>query len=766
MKKKLSIVIIFAYILILLVTMVPVSAKENYDTYTYSSQGDILYSPATYTPFERIDSKYMELSRYREPFIAKYTEVLMERDGLDAEKAATNAKNFADATDTNVSKLGSPTDIVTDSRGYVYLADASKNRIVILTESYKFYDVIDYFESNVADYDSFNNPRGLYVTEEHIFVCDTNNFRLVVFNRDDLSFSHILEKPDSALFNTGNQSGAPGDEKVAYTPIACAVDKYGRIFVVSDSCNKGIIVLGSDGEFTGFIGAQKVTYNLIDIFWQKFQSEEAKKNNLQNIPTTFNNVTVDEKGFVFATIKFSSSEEQNKQMASIQSKDAAYSPVKKLNGGGKQVMSRNGFFDCGGEVVVTAATATEGLSGSGVSMIVDVAIGPEGSWTIADESRSRIYTYNKYGELLFAFGDSGKTLGATSQLRGVVYQGDNLLLLDFTSCAFTVFTRTTYGDVLINALAMENAREYETAEENWLKILESNTNFDAAYIGVGKALYRQGKYTEAMEYFKAAHETSYYSDAFAALRKEWLSKFFILVVIIVIVLLVLVVKGLGAAKRFNSKTALKVGKKSYWEELVYAFHLVFHPFDGFWDLKHEKRGSLRAGLTIVGLTIVTFYYNAIGKGYIFDPYESVSTIIIQIISIMVPVLLWTTANWCLTTLFDGEGSFKDVLVAVCYSCAPLPPMLIISTILTNVLTLDEGAIATMLITFAFVWVAFLLFFGMLVTHDYTLPKNILTTFGTILSMVIIMFIILLFSSLVGKMIQFVSSIVSEISFRV
>jgi hypothetical protein len=135
------------------------------------------------------------------------------------------------------------------------------------------------------------------------------------------------------------------------------------------------------------------------------------------------------------------------------------------------------------------------------------------------------------------------------------------------------------------------------------------------------------------------------------------------------------------------------------------------------------------------------------------------------ISILVPVVLWTTANWCLTTLFDGEGSFKDIFVAVGYSLAPLPPLLVVSTLLQNFMTLQEGAIATMLVVFGWIWVAFLVFFGMLVTHDYSLNKNVVTTLGTIVCICVIMFVAILFSSLIAKMVQFVSSIVTEISYR-
>ena len=136
------------------------------------------------------------------------------------------------------------------------------------------------------------------------------------------------------------------------------------------------------------------------------------------------------------------------------------------------------------------------------------------------------------------------------------------------------------------------------------------------------------------------------------------------------------------------------------------------------------------------------------------------------ISVLVPVLLWVIANWCLTTLFDGEGSMKDIIIACCYALAPLPLLLIISTLASNFVALGEAQIVSLLVVVGFIWAGFLIFFGMMVTHDYSMFKTIATTLGTILAMAIIMFVAVLFTSLLGKILSFVTSIITELSYRV
>lgn len=729
MKSKISKVIILTLVLIMILGAVNVSAFESYDTYTYSIDGTPLKSPPAYTPVREVSYDDMDLGRL----------------GVTGKEL----------------NLKAPEDIVSDNEGNIYIVDKGNNRIVVLNKYYTVKAIIDTYVDDYGKTQTFSSPTGMYVTdptvsvngEKLIYICDTENQRLVVFD-ENFNYVRTIVKPDSALVT---------DFKLE----AVAVDKYGRIFAVSSQFDEGVIVMSSEGDFTGFIGAQKVTYSIMEMIWRTFQSEEQRKSQVKNIAVAYNNITVDNDGFVYVT---NSEIDPGKQYKAIRSKSANDSPVKKLNSAGNEIMKRNGFFDPGGEVAVSTISPT-----NGVSKIIDVAIGPNGSWTILDndksnkEARMRMFTYDQNGNLLFAFGDKGGLLGQGQNFVSITYQTVDdvtyLVALDGTATKFTVYKPTDYCDTIMKALENENNHNYSESIKYWRAVLTKNNNFDLAYIGIGKALYSQGDFEGAMEMLSKAYETAQYSKAFAETRKELLGKWLIPLLILIIALCVGLVKFLGWAKKKNKATSLKVGRKTYLEELVFVFHLVFHPFDGFWDLKHEKRGSVRGGLTIMGLTILAFFYQAIGRGYIFNPKDAYSTIFVQVLAIGVPVLLWCVGNWCLTTLFEGEGGLKDIFIATTYSLAPLIPLVIISTVLTNVLTATEGSMVNLLVTIGYIWVAFLLFFGMLVTHDYALGKNVLITICTVVAMAVIMFVAILFSSLVMKMVTFVIAIVKEIANR-
>ena len=728
MKKKFTAVVLLVLALVMLLPAIPAAAAEPYQSYTYSIDGYALYSPDAYSPVMTIDSNYMGLST---PF-------------------------------------DEPTDIFADKDGNIYLADSKNSRIIVLDRYFKVRFTLKEFDNEFGATYSLSGPRGVFVTDEYIYVADTGNSRIVVFYREDCivdgeehkagEFFKVIPAPESKLF--GNSA--------SYKPVALAVDQYGRIFVVSSTTYQGVIVMTDEGEFTGFIGAQKVNYSLIDIIWRRFMSEEQLKNSVTYVSTEFNNITVDAEGFIYVTTDAIDSE---KQIESIKSKSSDYSPVKKLNSAGSEIMKRNGFFDPGGEVDINQSFDAKGQTGP--SKIRDVAVGPQETWSIIDASRNKVFTYDQNGNLLFAFGDTGEMLGQMKGVCGITYQGDNMVLLDNITDTITVYRRTNYGNLLISALKAENDRKYSEAVEAWQDVLMYNNNFDTAYIGVGKSLHRNGDYEEAMEYFKAAYDGTNYSNSYREVRKAWISgkTWFIpnlLVIVAVVVLAVLgLLKAMKYAGKLNAAVAVKQNrtKTTYWEELVYCVHVSMHPFDGFWDLKHEKRGSLRASLTFIGLTVLAFFYQSVGTGFIMNTKGEYSTIITQIISVAVPILLWIIANWCLTTLFDGEGSFRDITIAVGYAIAPLPIFLVVSTLFSNIVVMEEAMIVSLLTTLGFVWCALLLFFGLMVTHDYSMGKNLIIVICTILGMAIIIFMALLFSGLIGKMVSFVSSIITEIAYR-
>ena len=211
--------------------------------------------------------------------------------------------------------------------------------------------------------------------------------------------------------------------------------------------------------------------------------------------------------------------------------------------------------------------------------------------------------------------------------------------------------------------------------------------------------------------------------------------------------------------------------KAWWDHvgktLKYSLYTSTHPLDGFWDLTHEKRGSFAAANIIVAasviievlrMTLTSFQFVRVNM-------ENFNAIIV-FMRILLPVFLWTLANWSLTTLMDGRGKMGEIYMAVAYALAPSVIINAVMIVLSQVLTFDEGAIYWFFSGLSIGWTALLIIAGMMMVHDYSLAKTFLSSFLTIIGMGIIVFIFIIFFSLVSDSIAYFVSLYKEILFRV
>ena len=720
--KKIAKILVFVMMLLMVLPMA-VSAIVPYETYTYDIDGFSVPSPHAYVPEVYVDSAYInELS-------GKLT-----------------------------AKVEEPTDIESDLAGNVYITDKGTNRIVILDDEYRLKHEIVEFVNFSGVLDTFNKPTSTFVVDEGdykgLYVCDQGNDRILVFDLDTYEITREINKPKSTLLVDDG-----------YSPKSCVVDKYGRLYVAASARYEGIMVMTLEGKLINFIGAPKVSVSAADALKNMLSS--AAENLNTNISTTFDSLDLDyiSQEFVYATCTYPADEKDN-QMAAMMSNDATYSPTRLLNAKGKDIMNRNGFFLPAGEVAMFIASVTaDEETPKGASNIVDITSGPNGIWSIIDSARCKVYTYDSDGSLLYIFGDIGDQLGNLSLATAITYQGDKILVLDGKNDSFTVYRKTAYAKLLDEAIELQNLGEYDNAVEKWKEVLARNNNFDTAYVAIGKAYHRSGEYSTSIKYFQNAYDTENYALAFKEVRKEAMEIWFIPIIVLVVVFFVLFGKVFGWVGKVNKAATFKSGRRTLKEELCYGMHVMFHPFDGYWDLKHEQRGSVRASIIYLVVTVLAFYYQSMGTGYYLNPQGLYNTIFGVAASILLPLLLFVLGNWCFTTLFDGEGSMKMIFISVSYALFPMPFLVVISTILTNVLVGDEATIATMLVTIGYIWMAFLIIFGMQVIHSFSAGKNVVMILCTLIGMLFIVFVALLFTTLTTKMIGFVTSIVEEISFR-
>lgn len=706
--------LLMAFALLLSSFGVSASVDKAYQTYTYSSNGVSQASPDAYYPAGR----YISFGQWK---------------GQEV-------------------KLSKPEDIFVDQHKNVIISDTGNNRVVVLDQNFKLVTVLDSFKDAKGAATTFSKPLGLYRhSDDRLFVCDSENERIVVF-KPDWTVDKIIGSPDKSTMYDG----------FTFKPMSVAIDSTGRLNIVCQNETMGILAMSEDSEFEGFIGAISVTPTASEIFWRLFMTEEQIAKSIQLIPAPYNNISVDSKGFIYAT---SSSFTTNEVYAQVQSKDktSSKSPVKRFTPSGEDVLVRNGYYAPLGDLEFPYVNTT---TDTGSSTIEDVAIGENDIYSLMDSRPNKIFTYDGDGNLLYAFGGSSTAVGTFTRLGAISYFGSDMVALDHEGNSVTLFTKTEYGKLIDEVISLQRQRKYTETIPVWEKIKAANNNFDLAYVGIGKSLMQQGEYDKAMDYFYAADVPEQYSLAMKQARSESLENFAILIPLAVILLVVLLVKLFAKAREYNHKEALAGGEHSTKSGLIYGTYVIFHPFDGFWDIQHEKRGNLRSALIILAILLISAVASTPVTAYLFSESNRLeSTFFRDLLNVLLPLILWCVANWCLTSLMDGKGSFKDIFISVCYAVIPLCFMMLPAALLTNALSLDEATIITYMMNIAYVWTGILIVASSMTVHSYSFGKNIMVCLLTIVGMAIILFLAMLFLSVSNRMISFIGSLISEISIR-
>ena len=204
----------------------------------------------------------------------------------------------------------------------------------------------------------------------------------------------------------------------------------------------------------------------------------------------------------------------------------------------------------------------------------------------------------------------------------------------------------------------------------------------------------------------------------------------------------------------------------YKDSLRYALHVITHPFDGFWDLVHEKRGTIAAANTFLLLFLVIRVLKLILTNFQFisAPVQHIN-VLEEMGSLLLPFIVLCIANWAMTTLFEGKGRFKDIYMGMCYALVPYIIIQLPMILISNMLTYEEGSLYSVMISFSVIWSVFLVFVGLMEIHDYGPGKTFIFLIVTIVGAAVILFLMLVFFSLLSDAVAFFVSLYREIVFR-
>ncbi|MBO5200158.1 MAG: YIP1 family protein [Clostridia bacterium] len=201
-------------------------------------------------------------------------------------------------------------------------------------------------------------------------------------------------------------------------------------------------------------------------------------------------------------------------------------------------------------------------------------------------------------------------------------------------------------------------------------------------------------------------------------------------------------------------------------KLLVPFGLIRHPIETFNDMKYEGRSSLGVANLILFVYFLEEMLNFTLTGYLFTNNSSEDLSIIAVFAkTVLLVLLWTVCNWATCTLLEGEGTFKQIWIATCYSLIPLVIMSLPISLVSNFFSVSEASFYNTFTLIMQGWFIILLFLGMMVTHQFTAAKTFGSAVLTLAMIAIAAFFVLLFVSIAQQLMAFLNTIFTELSIR-
>jgi DNA-binding beta-propeller fold protein YncE len=381
-----------------------------------------------------------------------------------------------------------PADLFVDKHFNVWIADTGNNRIVEFDEQGNFLREL----GTDGGEGQLNAPEGVYISDrDDIWVADRGNGRIVQFAPDG-TFVRALGKPRSRLL----------EEDQVYQPNKLVIDRRGYIYVLNGGGDyRGIFLLDSEGEFRGFFGANRLTFDLGRLLVRTFATDAQMKQISKILPTHHANLFVDPRGFVYTVSPLAKTDQ-----------------IKKLNAIGRDVYTAGNKFygerERRGNQFVTP-------------QFVDVTVDEQGIVSALDFNSGRIYQYDQSANLLAIFGGRGNERGKFELPQSLaVGREGRIFVLDANRNNVQVFRPTEYAGLLHEGSKLYYDGRYERAATVWREVLRRDAFFELAHTGLGKAAYRQGDYLRAMEEYKIARNKDGYSQAFGEWRHDFLRENF------------------------------------------------------------------------------------------------------------------------------------------------------------------------------------------------------------------------------------------------
>ncbi len=605
-----------------------------------------------------------------------------------------------------------------ENSGKIYLTDTLNKRVLVIKN--------DQIEQVIGE-GILEKPTGIFVANNKVYVADYDKEKIVIFTTNGELIQEFA-RPKEVLFGKENK----------FVPLKVAVDGRGNIYVVSEGSVNGLIQLNPNGNFLGFIGANKTNITFSMLLRNIFFTKEQKAQLFMKVPPSPTNITIDQQGLVYTVTN-----------------GILEQGIKKLNVLGINILPSK-------------------MHNS--SNLVDIAVDGEGNIFTVDQN-GYLALYDSFGNFLFLFGSFDQQnerkgfLKVPSALT-VTKDGKYLYALDKELNLLIKYRITPYAQAVFQGVKKYKDGLYLESENDWKEVLRYNSNFILGYRSLAKAEFKKGNYATSLQMFMIAEDKQGYSEAYWQIRNEWLqnnlARFLIYFVVFLISLKILryLNRRLGIIKLIEPVSKF-LRKQKLLAELKFSLYFLRHPIDAVYEMKFNQKATVLSAtllyLYLICLNIALKYLT----GYLFrtDNLTELNLLTV-ILEVTIPLFFWIISNYLVSTINDGEGKFSQVYIGTIYALSPYLIFSLPISILSNFLTYNEAFIYNYSMFFLKAWSVVLIFLLIKELHNFSLGetiKNILLTIFTIIILALLLFIITL---LFKEELTFIRGIIEEVSYRV
>jgi hypothetical protein len=615
-------------------------------------------------------------------------------------------------------EVSGPEDMVITPDGAIYVADTGNGRIVKLDSSY---GVEAIYGEGVLQ-----GPTGLFVDGEGVmYVADARQNTIVILGPDGEVINQF-GRPSEPLFGRNRE----------FLPRKIAVDARKNLYVVSEGSVNGLVQMNTDGNFVGYFGANSASMSLTMILRRLFLTDQQLSQFIRNEAASPSNVAIDHQSLVFT----------------ITAGTSPFQAIRRFT-----ISGRNIFPDTRGS-----------------SAFRDIDIGESGL-VAAVAGDGLIYEYDLNGTLLFVFGamDTGEQrLGTLRSPTAIGRHGQQLYVLDRDKNALVVYETTAFARQVHAGVRLYMEGLYAEAKPFFEDVLNYNGLFIMAYQGIADAHFKEMDHRNALANYRYAEDRAGYSQAFWELRNLTLQRYLGNALMAMFGLMLVSRVATGFDRRYTWSRPIRdridrVKSIKLVDDFIFMFRFIKQPIDSFYYIKKGLRGSLLFAMLIYLAVIVIRVLSLYVTGFVFSPYSApdqinVANVIAMTVLLMV---LWNAANYLVSTISDGEGRVRDVVIGTAYSLFPFILIALPVALLSNVLTENEVFLYSFPLSLMWLWIGIMLFIMVREIHNYSFSetvKNILVTLFTMALFVVTGYILYV---LFDQLFEFIKAVAQELRLR-